>query len=242
MTLNPKYHPLNVIQKFDEFMHDLKELKNNSGILSDLKLIWYTRYRYPKLRKLLAKSFFENALFALKNPDCFINIITAYVATLISLRNDEEGLKEMINGIYADKPPFTLFFKLTPKNTIEKYIVNFKGVLPKNSEYDPDRLITLILDVNINTTQCSLERTVYNTNSLDQIVNVRAIDHKILNISPNGNLYNENYIFDENIKKEDYKLYAHCIATLMAPFLHILDYITHPLVLFTSADLFVVKK
>lgn len=232
MGLKQKYNPLEVIKKFNNFKKDLNKIKQENSLLNDLKLIWYTRYRFPKLRKLLARSCIENATFALTNPDCFINIITAYVSTLISITHDDESLKRLLSAVFDGKPPITLFFKLTPKNTIEKYILSYKGVIPKESSYDPDRLVTLVLDVNIEKIQCSLERTVYNTNNPEQIVDVRVIDHKTLNISPNGNLYNENYIFDEKIKEEDYKLYTHCISLLLTPFVVVLDFITHPITIF----------
>jgi len=224
-SLTKDESPLQLLVDFSDF---LSKYNNYLGTtwLPKLKRAFARYVTYPLLRNKISKCLKKNAQVCIEQPDYFLEVITNFVASLISRAHlNQDTLSGICDKTYVSNyHPIKILFNLSPgTNNLSSYKIIVRNLSSIDTLYK-GTMISIELRVDIERGQCELEIKQYETKEyVDDLSKLQPDVVKNLLISANGKLVNPNYIYSQELVEDDYVIYSAAILMIFQPIFQVFD-------------------
>ena len=217
--------PLQLLVDFSDFLSKYNSYLGTTW-WPKLKRAFARYVTYPLLRSKISKCLIKNTQACIEQPDYFLEVITNFVASLISRAHlNQETLSSICEKTYVpDYHPLKIIFNLDAST---KALNSYKIIVHNLSSIDTlykGSMIAIELRVDIEKGQCELEIKQYDSDKyIDYLTKMQPETVKNLLISANGKLVNPNYIYSQELVEDDYVIYSAAILMIFQPIFQVFD-------------------
>ena len=223
-----KHDPNKILGRYIEILNSYND---NKGFIPYIKFKqwWIMHISYPWFKRSIDVTI-KNTLFTIYlYPKTFIIVVIRYMIFVINYcKSFGYSIDKLLDLIFPDRSVSIKFD--TDRYDNENFVTKFHIHVESNTPsvlYEGLKYTITNLEADTDTSYLTIEQTIYDCNNKDIYSTANVISRKYFRLGEDGDLYNPNYKFDEDLYKNDMIVYKMAIAHILSVLCGIMDSVTN---------------